>query len=172
MADHSSTDPGVERILLQVQELNEDRDRDRRRDLRRRLLLHETTATIMLGSASLALAIVMVIVTLMGLFGISFESWSEERRLLVQSPTSVTGSSAPILRTVATGPVIVASRKVWIPSDDCTFLAFLGLALGGMGIGLSLLRRDFSWLSAIGFTLILLMMVTVVAFGTLMGLER
>ncbi len=150
MDDNRSTDPGVARIIAKARDLNRKRLRERLRAFRR-TLRSETMATMMLGSGSLALAVVMTIVTALGLLGISFQAWSKPRVFPVTSGTA----------TVLT--------KILVPSDDCAVLAFLGLIFGGMGIALSVKQRKFSWLSAIGFTLTLVMMLIVVAYGMLMG---
>jgi hypothetical protein len=167
MPEHRSPDPGVSRILLKAQELNRVRDQVHRRAVLRMLQL-ESTGTLMLGTASLALAVVMTIVTVLGLFGIPVRNWSQPRTWVIQTTPGAGTTASP------GGPGSLAggatSRKVWVPSDDCTLLGFLGLILGGAGIGLSLRRGKFSWLSAAGFVLILLMMLLVVSCGLAMNL--
>jgi len=132
----------------------------------------EDLATLMLGTASVALAMVMSIVTLMGLRGISFPPWSVPRDVMVKaSPPRFTDVYDPVSRRYAAVPKLVSSGKVFVPSSVCCGLAFLGLVLGGIGLAVSLRRRKLSWLSAIGFTLMLLMMAIVIACDTLMTLS-
>jgi hypothetical protein len=129
------------------------RKRDAAREAgRRRELMRETTATLMLGSASVALASVMLVVTSLGFSGIGFQPWSEPRELIVQAAT------------IRRGQKLVT---VYVPSRECDLLAFVGLVLGGIGIALSVRRRRFSWLSAIGFSVTLGMMAIVVARGAM-----
>jgi hypothetical protein len=123
--------------------------------VRRRLLRRETLATLMLGTASVALGIVMFMVTLLGLAGIPFRPWSEPRERFVET----------------TPEHFVSAGSVFVPSPECDQLAWFGFALGGLGVALSLRRRKFSWLSAIGFSLMLLMMLVVVACDSLMILR-
>jgi hypothetical protein len=164
------TDPGVARIILKAQALNEDR---RRADLRK--LRRESMAAMMLGTASLSLASVMMIVTFMGLFGMSFGSLSEPREVMVRRTAtgfidrwlSVSDSER---REIVPAGEFVSGGRILVPSNDCSRLAFLGLVLGGMGLALSVQRRKFSWSSALGLTLVLVMMVTVVTLGTLLRL--
>jgi hypothetical protein len=68
-------------------------------------------------------------------------------------------------------PDLVSSGRVFVPSDDCQRLAWVGLVLGGLGLAVSLRRRKFSWSSAIGFTLMLLMINIVGACDTMMTLR-
>ena len=65
-------------------------------------------------------------------------------------------------------PSYFVQQKIWLPSDDCVLLSFVGLFAAGIGIALSLHRRKFSWLSAAAFTLILLTMLVVVGCGMTM----
>jgi len=165
MADYRSTDPGVEQIILHAQEFNQDRRRASRRKLRRE------TMTMMMGTASLALAIVVVIVTLMGLFGMSFAPWSEPREFLVN--TTATGFIdrwISVSDSEVRESALVSSGRIWAPSCECDWVAWLGLVLGGLGLAVSLRRQELSWSSAIGFIVILLMLVTVATLGTLMRL--
>jgi hypothetical protein len=161
MAKDKPADPGVSRILLRAAALDQERQRANRSAVLRMLKL-ESTATLMLGTGSLALAIVMTIVTIVGLFGIPVANWSQPRTWVVQSGAAV-GASVGLTRMVGT-------RKIFLPSNDCVLLGLLGLVLGGLGILLSLQRRRFSWLSAVGFTLILMMMMLVIVCGTVMNL--
>jgi hypothetical protein len=65
MTYHRSTDAEVERIILKAHEIHENRLRARRPNLR-----HVSMATLMVGTASLALAIVVAIATILGLLGV------------------------------------------------------------------------------------------------------
>ena len=128
-------------------------------------------ATLMLGSASVALAIVMLVVTLMGLSGKSFRPWSEPRDVMVETGKWA-GRFDWRTNTYVSEPELVSAGKIFVPSAECDALAFLGFILGVIGIAVSLQRRKFSWLSAIGVTLMILVMVIVVACGTLNTLMR
>ncbi len=144
--------------------------RDAARDsARRRGLLHETTATLMLGSASVALASVMLIVTSLGFSGIGFQPWSEPRELIVEAMPRQTRWNPT---TKETARVFVSAGTVYVPSRECDLLAFVGLVLGGIGIALSVRRRKFSWLSAIGFSVTVGMMAIVVARGAMTTIVR
>ncbi len=167
MGYHRPADAEVERIILKAQELYEDRLRANRPNLRR-----ENMASMIVGTASLALAIVVAVATILGLLGVPCGQWSEPRQIMVEAspPRFVSHLDLGSLDWVSE-PVLVPSRKIWVPSHDCAGLALLGAILGGMGIVLSLQRRKFSWLSAIGFTLIVLMMATVLACDALMTLR-
>jgi hypothetical protein len=153
-------DPGVARIILHAQELNLERDEDRRM-ASRRMRARTSTATMMMGSASLALAIVMVMVTLTGFLGISFASLSASHQVWVEAkPTRLEYHLDPQTNKMVSEPALVAWGRICLPSAECAWAAVMGLALGLMGIALSSRRREFSWSSAIGITLILLMLVT------------
>jgi hypothetical protein len=154
-------------------ESHEKRDATREAARRRRLLPRETMATLMLGTASVALATVMMVVTLPGLAGFGFAPWSEPRELMVEEtpPRLITRWDALTNHDV-TEPALVSAGRVYLPSRECDLLAFFSLALGGIGIALSVRRRRFSWLSAIGFTVTLVMMAIVVAEGTTLNIWR
>jgi hypothetical protein len=157
----------VERIIRS----SEERDQAHLAAFRRRLLPRETMATLMLGTASTALAIVMLIVTFLGLFGVSFQRWSKPREVMVETtPPEFTRRFDPLTNSYVSEPVLVSAGRIFVPSPECDLLACFGFVLGGIGLAESLRRRKFSWLSAIGFTLMLLMMLIVVACGTLMTL--
>jgi hypothetical protein len=94
----------------------------------------------MLGSASAGMALIMLTVTFMGLYGVSFREWSE--------------------------PKFVFAGKIFLPSRQSMAISFCGLIIGAIGLGLSLRRRTFSWLSALGLGLMLLTMAVVVCCGS------
>jgi hypothetical protein len=125
----------------------------------------------MLGTASLALAIVTLTVTLLGLRGIPFPRWSESREVMVEtSPPTFTVRFDRETNRQVTEPVLVSAGRVFVPSAECGLLAFVAFVLGAIGIAVSLRRRKLSWLSAIGIIVSLLTMWIVVASGTLMRL--
>jgi hypothetical protein len=168
VAKSRCTDPGVARIILRALELNEDRRKAFLRKLRR-----ENMATMMLGTASLSLAIVVVVATVMGLLGIPCGQWSEPRSVLAhKAATGFIDRWLSLSDSDVNASMLVPSGRIYVSSAACDLLAWSGLALGGMGIALPLRRRKFSWLSALGLTLILLMMMTDVAVGTLLRLSR
>ena len=167
MADSHPTDRGVEWILRNAEELHLIRHRASRRMQRPR----ETMATLLLGTASVALAMVAVIVTFGGLFGISFTSWSDPRDVLVEVVGQSTTRWDVASKSFVSEPVFVSSGRIWVPSGDFFWLAWAGLVLSGIGLAVSLQRRKLSWLSAIGFVLTLLVMMTIVACDTLLNLR-
>ena len=123
----------------------------------RRLFAHETIATLMLGTASVGLGIVMLVVTSLGLAGHAFRPWSEPRERMVETTPPQYRRSLD-LRTMnwVSEPVLVSAGRVFVPSRECHLMAWVGVVLGGIGLGVSLRRRRFSRLSAIGFTVTLL----------------
>jgi len=93
----------------------EERDQDRRRAFRRMLRPREDLATLMLGTASVALAMVMSIVTLMGLRGISFRPWSVPRDVMVEAkPPRFTDVYDPVSRRYAGVPDVVSSEYLFL----------------------------------------------------------
>ena len=148
----------------------EEREQARLAAFRRRLLPRETIATLMLGTASVTLAMVVLVVTLLGLFGIGFQRWSEPREVMVETGRFITIYDPK--NGDVTEPVLVSAGRVFVPSPECVLAACMGLVLGGIGLAVSLRRRKLSWLSASGFSLTLLMMMIVVASGALMRLRR
>ena len=150
----------------------EDCEQARLRAFRRRLSPRETMATLLFGTGSVTLGIGMLIVTLLGLLGISFQPWSEPRIVMVEAtPRQFTSRFDPKTKNYVTEAVLVSVGRVFVPSPDCVLPQLMGYVLGGIGLAVSLRRRKFSWLSAIGVTLMLLSMMIVVACGTLMRLE-
>ena len=113
------TDPGVERIILRAMELNEDPRAAFLRKLRR-----ENMATLMLGSASLSPAIVVVIATVMGLLGIPCGQWSEPRSVLARN-----GATGFIDRRLSLSDgelnwsMLVPSGRIYVSSPACDPLA-------------------------------------------------
>src|SRR5262245_11511570 len=147
------------------------REQSRRRAFWQRLPPRETMGTLWVGTASVALAIVMFIVTMAGLSGFPVAQWSEPWKVMVEAkPRSFTSEFDPRSNTYVHESVLVASGTIWLPSPDCDRLAWPGLVLGAIGLAMSLRRGELSWLSAVGFTVTLLMMNFVVACGTLMTL--
>jgi hypothetical protein len=135
------------------------------------LRLRETLGTMLLGTASLSLAIVMLIVTFAGLLGVRIERLSERRDVMVEStPPKFISDWDPEIQRWVSVPVLTLSRSIWVPSDDCERLALLALVLGEVGLALSLRRRQLSWLSAIGFALALLAVLVVMGCELLMRL--
>ncbi len=145
----------------------EKRDAVRKAARWRGLVPRETMATLMLGSSSVALAGVMLLVTSLGFTGVGFPTWSEPREWLVEGQGTQWDPS-----TKMSVPVLVSAGTVYMPSRECDLLAFVGLVLGGIGIGLSVRRRRFSWLSAIGFSVTLGMMAIVVVRGAMSTIVR
>src|SRR5262249_24232110 len=84
----------------------------------RMLFPRETMGTLLLGTASAALAIVMLIVTLGGLSGFPIAPWTVPRQVMVAAnPASFT-----------TGPPgLVSSGRICVPSPHCLRMAWLGL---------------------------------------------
>jgi hypothetical protein len=172
VVDYHLIHPFVKRIIRLAEEHSRERRHVRRKAFRRTLRPRDTTATLMLGAASAGLAVVMLIVTILGACGIAFPPWTVPRQVMVEAtlpPSTVVSGSAPV--TAKRVPLLVPSgRVVFVPSGDCHWLLLLGALLGGIGLAASLRRREFSWLSAIGFLLMLLMMEFVVACDMLMTL--
>ena len=99
----------VERIIRS----SEERDQAHLAAFRGRLLPRETMATLMLGTASAALAIVMLIVTLLGLLGISFQPWSEPREVMVETtPPRYTSRFDPLTNSYVSEPVLVSAPAI------------------------------------------------------------
>ncbi len=142
----------------------EDRDAARVAARRGRHEPRETVATLMLGTSSIAFAMVTIVATLPGVFGLEFPRWSERRAFMVEA------SPGKFDRDPFTGqkvPVLVPAGSVHVPSHECDLLAFLSLILGAIGIALSVRRGRFSYLSVIGFSVTLLMMAIVVSYSVL-----
>jgi hypothetical protein len=123
----------------------------------------------MLGTASVSLAIVMLIVTILGLRGLAFEPWSEPRDVLEEPvPLAIVEYWDPHSGEYVLGVKLVSSgTRVWVPSCEAVPLLILSWALGGLGLVAAWRKRHFSWLSAIGFIISLVTMAIVVAAGTL-----
>jgi hypothetical protein len=129
----------------------------------------ESIATLMLGTASVSLAIVMLLVTILGLRGRAFAPWSEPRELLVEAvPRGYEVVPDPQSHELVTLVKLVPAGRVWVPSSEAAALAMLSWALAGLGLVVAWRRRHFSWLSAIGLVLSLVTMANVVASGTLL----
>jgi hypothetical protein len=126
----------------------------------------------MIGIASLALAVVVAVPTILGLFGIPCGQWSEPREIMAEAtPPQFVRSMDPVTKQYVNVPQLVPSGKIWVPSHDCARLALLGLTIGGTGLALSWRQRKFSWSSALGLTLLLLIVVTVVACDSVLTLR-
>ena len=161
MADHRSTDPGVAQIIRQAEKLNQEH-LEKRRIAARRQRARGSTGAMMMGTASLSLAIVLSIVTLTGFFGISFASLSVSQQILVEAqPIRMVARWDPNTNQKVSEPDLVVSGHICLPSTECAWVAVAGLALGVMGLVLSSQRRRFSWTSAIGIALILLILMVV-----------
>lgn len=161
MADHRPNDPGVARIILQAQQLNEERNEQRRLAFRR-IRNRECMATMMLGTASLSLGVVLMTVTLVGLSGKSFGSLSLPQQVLVEAtPRQLVSRFDSETNQMVSEPARVVWGSICLPSMECAWLGVVGLALGLMGLGSASRRREFSWSSAIGTSLILLTLVIV-----------
>jgi hypothetical protein len=152
--------------------LYDEREEARDRALWRRLIPRETIGTLLLGTLSVALAVVMLLVIVLGLFAKSLPPWNEPRSVMVEAVPRqfITTYDSDLHRNVRV-PLLVSSRRIWVPSTDCHRLVWLGLVFGAVGIAMSLRRREWSWLSAIGFALMLLSLNIVVACEALMTLK-
>src|SRR3954449_7138950 len=82
VTDSHSTEPIIEQIMRNAGERDQARRRVSRRSIR--LRFRKSMATLLIGTASVGLAIVMLIVTVLGLFGLSIEPWTEPRKVLVE----------------------------------------------------------------------------------------
>ncbi len=152
MADHRSTDPGVEQIILRAEQLNENRQRAFLAKLRR-----EHTSTLAIGSASASLAIVVATVAVMGLLGEPFGTLSEPRTFWANKlATGFIDRWLSVLDDQTHVPLLVKSGRIYVPSPQCELLAVVGLAISGLRLALALRQREFSWSSALGPALILL----------------
>jgi hypothetical protein len=102
-----------------------------RRARRRGLRPWDSVTTLMLGTMSAALAVVVFAVTLMGFRAGTGSRWHEPRW-------------------------ISGVGKIYLPSPYTVSLGCLGMILGVLGLSLSWRRRKLSWPSAFGVALILL----------------
>ena len=94
---------------------------------RGRLKPRETVATLMLGTSSIAFAMVTTVATLPGVFGLEVPRWSERRAFMVEaSPRKFDRDP----HTNQQMPVLVPAGTVHVPSHECDLLAFLSLILG------------------------------------------
>jgi hypothetical protein len=118
-------------LLRLARNRDQARRRARRRDRRRRLRPRDSLTTLMLGTASAALAVVVFAVTLLGLLARTGARWHQ--------PRSIGGV-----------------KTIYLPSPDTLGLGFLGMALGALGLLVSWRLRQLSWASAFGVALILL----------------
>ncbi len=167
MGHRRVSDPGVARVIDRASQL----DQERERRLRIAFLRSETMATMLLGCLALTLAIVMLISTLLGLYGIPTGSLSTPVTQLIKTTAFLQVPDSVALIDPGTGVTsYYIQRRVWLPSNDCVLISFVGLFSGLAGLLISLRRKKFSWLSSIGIALVLLTMLIVVASGEMMGL--
>ena len=113
----------------------------------------------MLGTSSLAMAIVMSVVTLGGLFGVIREPWTERHVVLVEKqPRQVISRQDPATGQYTSEVVYVDAGYIGMPTGNTVLLGWLSLILGGIGLALSVRERRVSWLCAAGFAMTLAMM--------------
>jgi hypothetical protein len=97
----------------------------------------ESTITMLLGSTSLAFALILLGVSISGLLGISMPPWTEQQ-----------------------GP---RWRTIYTPSLHCRVIACVTFMIGIAGLVVGLSRNHLSRLSAAGVAIILLCILIVVA---------
>jgi hypothetical protein len=149
-----------------------EREKACRRISWRGLIPRDTIGTLLLGTLSVALAAVMLLVIVLGLFDKPLPPWNEPRTVMVEAVPRkfVTTYDADLGKNVRV-PLLVSSGEIWVPTPVCHRVGWVGLLLGAAGIALSLRRRKWSWLSAIGFALMLLLLNMVAACEALITLE-
>jgi hypothetical protein len=168
---HTLTD--YRAFVEQISRNAEERRQTDRAAFLRKLYPSETVTTVILGTASFALAILTLTATVRSLYGRSFYPLTEQRQVMVEaSPGRFNGRVDQQTKNRSTGPVLVSAGTVFVPSRKCIMLALVGFMLGVTGVATSWQLKKFSWLSAVGFTLNLVTMLTVIASGTLAQLVR
>jgi hypothetical protein len=168
MGDRRVVDPGVAQILDRAVRLEAERDRR----LRSSFLRSETMVTMMLGTTAFTLALVMLTVSLMGLWGIPNGSLTTLHQLVTRAPAGVASPGSTEEFDPVTGRTsYVLIRPIWLLSNDGVVLSLAGFLAGGLGILISVRRRKFSWLSAVGFALIVLTMLLVAGSGMVLPIR-
>jgi hypothetical protein len=158
-------------IFERVIRAHEAEDRSRRALLLSRLRPRETMASLMLGSLSVALAIIPVAVTIIGFRGGSIPPFSEARDVLAETGSFESGYD-PETKKLISIPVLVRAGRIFVPSAQCELQAFVGLVLGAIGLALSVCRQKFSWLSVLGIAFALFLLTTELAFVMFMRLVK
>jgi hypothetical protein len=119
----------------------------------------------MLGSTSLALAILVLSVSVAGIVGVSLAPWTERHDLMVEAVPRryeyQLGSDG--LNRVRT-PVMVLWNTIYSPSLQCRVIACTALLIGGIGLSLGWRRRRFSWLCATAIVVTFISILVVVPF--------
>ena len=133
----------------------------------------ENVGTMMLGTSSLAMAVVMSVVTLGGLLGVIREPWTERRVVLVEKqPREVISRQDPATGQYSSEVVYVDAGYIGMPTGNTVLLGWLSLILGGIGLALSVRERRFSRLCAAGFAMTLAMMALGMAPALLFEISR
>jgi hypothetical protein len=125
----------------------------------RRQWLHprESVVGMMFGVCSVALGCVVFAVTLLGFFGYPSGHWSMKREVMRATGQFQNRYDSAAGREI-TEPVLAPVRPIHIPTFECRVLAFLAQVIAISGILLGWRQRRVSWLSTLGFALV---MVTV-----------
>jgi hypothetical protein len=153
-------DPSLRLFVQQVYERADSHHQGLASRLRSRLHPGESLASAIVGLACVALAAVVASATLLAALGLPLSPWTETH--VVPNEDLSSGrqyrenedwTRLDIL------PVVVGSRVIYWPSATCRLLALSGAALGGIGLILGLRRGRLAWLSALGFSVITLMML-------------
>jgi hypothetical protein len=132
----------------------------------------ETVMTSMIGSASLALALVVLAVTLAGITGVAWQPWTERRDMLTEKvPRVILSRHDFATNTWIREPEMIVARTIYSPAQHCRVLACLALGLGFIGLLCGWRRRQFSWLSTLGVSLAFLSIVLVLVFDVLTELH-
>jgi hypothetical protein len=130
----------------------------RRKAVLRTKQTSEHTLTLMIGVSSLSMWLVFVVVMAGGLYGRSFGALSEERTVWAhRTATGFIDRWFSVLDNVGERDLI-RSGTIWVPSAECHTLAIVGLMMAVAGVALAGSRREFSWSSALGLTLIILLL--------------
>jgi hypothetical protein len=133
----------------------------------------ENVGTMMLGTSSLAMAIVISVVTLGGLFGVIREPWTERQVVLAEKkPREVISRRDPATGQYSYGVAYVDVGYIGMPTGNTVSLGWLSLILGGIGLALSMRERRVSWLCAAGFVMTLVMMALGMAPVLLFEISR
>lgn len=132
---------------------------DARRRNVRPMALHarDSLATLMLATLAVALGLVVLGTTLVGLFGAPLDRWNEPCPIMTSSvPPQFTYHEDPGTGHVSRLEIQVVGRTIYTPTNYCAFVALMGMVLGGIALIMSRSRRGFSAIAAIGVGLCLM----------------
>jgi hypothetical protein len=119
--------------------------------------------SLLLGFASALMALAVALMTVIGLLGIPYEPWCEQRVVMTEAPRQSDAFDETESNFSSTRPGRVATTTIHLPSLHGRAMACVAEVLGIGGLVLGWRRGRAFWLSAVGVLLALLSMMPVIA---------